>query len=176
MEPVLEHQRVGRVAVEGRREVKEREADIVAFPAVSLDGIGVGELVNTGDDAQDREELEDLEERLSKEMIQVHRLCPDLGPVPGENKKGPDRSEECGNRNRGSPDPPDVLNGLVQEPLRVEHMEHDEEDVEALGLLLRLLVAERAELVQHVQAALGRGLLDQVLAAEELLVLQDELK
>ena len=82
---------IGGVAVERRRVVEEGESDVVTFTVVPLDRVGVFQLVDRTDDAQDEEELDDVEERLAQEMVEVHRPRPEGSPVLGEDPGRPDR-------------------------------------------------------------------------------------
>src|SRR5678816_4135927 len=88
----LEEQRVGRVAVERRRDdVEERDPDVVHFAPVDLGGIGVRELVDAPDDREEQEELDRVEERLGEKRVELEGPAPDRAPVLHEDAHGPER-------------------------------------------------------------------------------------
>ncbi len=175
MKAVLEHEGVGGVAVEGGRQIEQRETNVVALASIDFRRVGVAELVDRSDDAEDREELGHLRERFSVEVVEVHRALKDRFPVANEDDQGPQGRQDGHENDRPLPDPPNVFHGAIHEPIGIDDMEHDEEDVETFRLLFRLLMAEAAELVQQPEIALGDRLLDELDLSKELLVLEHEL-
>src|SRR5712692_6501171 len=104
----------------------------------------------------------------------MHCSGPDLAPMPSEDAYRPHAGDQGGDRHWARPNPADVLDRGVQESVRVENMKHDEENIEALGLLVRLLVPKGLEFVEKIQTALGHRLLNQPFFPEKLLVLHDQ--
>ena len=171
---VREQDRVRRVAVEGRREVEQRDADVVHLAAVDLRRVGVAELVDPADDRQDQEELEDVEQRLAEERVELVGALEDRREVLREDPDRPDRAGGPDRHDGRRPDPADVAHGLVQEVVGIDDPELDEERVEPLRLRLRRAPARRLHLREEREVALGRRLIEQVELAEHLVVLEDE--
>ena len=130
--------------------------------------------MDRADDAEDREELQDVDEGLAHELVELKRLGPDLLAVLDEHTHRPQGGGEHDGDHGGRPDPPDVPDGLRQEAVRIDQVEHDEKDVETFGLLFRLPPLEVRGHVEQSEASLDDGLLEQLHPSQRLLVGKDE--
>ena len=117
--------------------------------------VGVAVFVDPADETEDREELESVHERLAKKRVQLVGAGKDRLPVPDEHADRPENGERPEHDDGRGPDPPDVFHRPVQESVRIENLELDEEGIESLGLLLGRALAGGARPGQQFEALLG---------------------